>query len=186
MASVGFDAEVVHELAQRRGGAIRHSTYIKPILRTMRTWSPPCVSVAVDGRDVVSRQSGMLVVANSRQYGWRIDPASPADMGDGLLDMVFLPARTLLDVLLWVARCRTGRQFRSGGAMHVRGRRFVVQSDRSHHFQLDGDPPGVAHEMLPGGLEATGHTSTEDETGRPLNLHIGVCPRQLPVLLPCG
>jgi diacylglycerol kinase family enzyme len=182
MASVGFDAEVVHELAGTRGGSIRKSTYIAPIIRTMRTWTPPVLDIEVDGRPIVTGQPGMAVIANSRQYGWRIDPAGRADMSDGLLDVVFMPAKSITQVAMWTLRCRFRRQFHQGKLIFARGRSVVVRSDRPHHYQLDGDPPGVIKEMLPSGFEGDGHAGTEDEAGRPLCLRLDVCPAVLRVL----
>jgi len=185
MASVGFDAEVVHTLAQSRGQSISHLTYVRPILASMRAWQPPVLDVEVDGVRVVSAMPGMVVIANSRQYGWRIDPAARADMSDGLLDVLFMPAGSMINVLAWAARCRLRRQYRHRRLTQVRGRHVIVRSDRAQHFQLDGDPPGVVHELLPEGLDAAAlaaHQPTEDQSGRPLELCVNICPGLLRVL----
>jgi diacylglycerol kinase (ATP) len=182
MVSVGFDAEVVHQLASTRSGAITHSTYLRPILATMRTWSPPTLEVDVDGARIVHGEPGMLVIANSRQYGWRIDPAWKADMSDGLLDVVFLPARTLAQVVMWALRCRMRRQFRHRSVRFARGRNVLVRSDRPQHFQLDGDPPGVVHEMLPARSAGQAQWATDHPPGGPLLLQTCLCPGLLRVL----
>lgn len=182
MASVGFDAEVVHTLAARRGKSISHFTYIKPILHALRTWRPPVLTVEVGGDTLVSAQPGIVVVANSRQYGWRIDPAGRAAMSDGLLDIVFLPVKSIPQLLMWVARCRSRRQFQSRSLAFAQGKDVLVRCDQPQHYQLDGDPPGVVHELLPEGLDARGHERTEDETGKPLALRVSICPGLLPVL----
>jgi diacylglycerol kinase family enzyme len=182
MASVGFDAEVVHALAATRGGSISHLTYVKPIIHTMRTWRPPVLTVEVGGDVLVDAQPGIVVVANSRQYGWRIDPAGRASMSDGLLDVVFLPAKSIPQLLMWVARCRMRQQFANRSLAFAQGKDVLVRCEWPQHYQLDGDPPGVVHELLPQGLDARGHTPTEDETGRPLSLRASICPGLLPVL----
>ena len=51
MASVGFDAEVVRLLHAARDGNIRHSTYIKPIVQTIRNYSYPELRVYCAGVD---------------------------------------------------------------------------------------------------------------------------------------
>lgn len=182
MASVGFDAEVVHTLAATRGGKISHLTYIKPILATMRTWTPPRLTVEVDGERLVTERPGIVVIANCRQYGWRIDPVARADMSDGLLDMAFLPAQSLRNVVGWVVRCRLRRQYRHDRFICARGRSVVVHSDDANHFQLDGDPPGIVHELLPDGYEAAGLAETEDQAAGPLALRIQIVPGLLSVL----
>jgi len=182
MASVGFDAEVVHTLAASRGGRISHFTYIKPILSTMRTWTPPALSIEIDGRTVIDGQTGMVVVANSRQYGWRIDPAVNADMADGVLDVIFMPARSLMQLVAWAVRCRMRRQLAHASTVTARGRSIVIRSDRPQHFQLDGDPPGFVKELLPDGFEAAGWPAAESADGQPLELRVGIVPQRLPVL----
>lgn len=183
MASVGFDAEVVHTLAATRGKTISHLTYIKPILHTIRNWRPPVLTIEVGGDTLVHAQPGIVIVANSRQYGWRIDPAGRASMCDGLLDVVFLPANSIPQLLVWVVRCRSHRQFKSRALAFAQGKDVLVRCDQPQHYQLDGDPPGVVHELLPDGWDAKGHLHTEDETGRPLSLRLGICPGRLPVLV---
>jgi hypothetical protein len=95
---------------------------------------------------------------------------------------VFFPARSLAQVIAWVARCRMRRQFQHRRLRFARGRQVSVRSERSANFQLDGDPPGVVHEMLPSGIEEADQRVTHDEAARPLHLRIGICPGLLPVL----
>jgi diacylglycerol kinase family enzyme len=180
MASIGFDAEVVHTLAASRGKSISHLTYVKPILTSLRTWTPPAVSIEVDGQSLVSERRGMVVVANSRQYGWRIDPASRADMTDGLLDVVFMPAETLIGVVGWTMRCRTRRQYRHGAHVSIRGRHVTVRCDQPLRYQLDGDPPGAAIEPPLEGAEMPAITNESDRW----ILNCNVVPQRLRVL--CG
>ncbi len=142
MASVGFDAEVVHVLAGSRASSISHFSYVRPILASMRTWRPQRLSIEADGRTRVDQQRGMVVIANSRQYGWRIDPAVNARMDDGLLDVVFFPATSLRQLVGWVIRCRLRRQHRHRNLVSAQGREIVVRCAEPMRFQLDGDPPG--------------------------------------------
>ncbi|HWB20572.1 MAG TPA: diacylglycerol kinase family protein [Phycisphaerales bacterium] len=141
MASVGLDANVVHDLAANRKSAISHWTYLGPVARQLISWRSGILRVETDGRAVVDGLKGMVVIANAKQYGWRLDPAREADMTDGLLDVVFLPARSGVGVARWVVRCKTGRQMKCKGAVHARGEHVRVTSETPFLFQLDGDPP---------------------------------------------
>src|SRR5678815_1398252 len=89
MCSLGPDASVMRRLDEARRGPISHLSYIRPILAELRDPCLPRVTIEVDGKRVVDGQTGMVVIANSRQYAIRIDPAYKASMTDGLLDMVF-------------------------------------------------------------------------------------------------
>jgi diacylglycerol kinase (ATP) len=140
-ASLGLDAAIVDDLSSRRAGAISHASYVLPILRQLWHWrkSPPRFEVEVDGRSLGTQVSGLVLIANSSQYAARLDPAAAADNGDGLLDVVHLPARSFIGLLVWVIRCRRRRQLRARGARHLRGRTITIHSDRPTPAQVDGD-----------------------------------------------
>jgi YegS/Rv2252/BmrU family lipid kinase len=141
MASVGLDAEIVAEVAARRGRTVSNWTYARAALSQLRRCTPPRCSVVVDGNEVVSGQTGWCVVANSPLYGGRINPAPMAKLDDGLLDMVFFPASTSLGVLRWMNRCRRGRQSARAGFVHRTAASDVeITVDEPARLQIDGDP----------------------------------------------
>ncbi|MHC4811240.1 MAG: diacylglycerol/lipid kinase family protein, partial [Planctomycetota bacterium] len=144
MASIGFDADVVHDLTARRRGAITHLSYAAPILRRAVAWRGPELEVRVDGRPLVSGVRGTLVIANCRQYGGRLDPAPEASMVDGRLDVVFLPARTGLGMAGRAVGCR----LRIARGPRGRGREVEVRCRPASRVQTDGDPAGPVDERL--------------------------------------
>ena len=91
MVSVGFDAEVIHDLHARRHGPIRHASYIAPILRTALRRKWPKVSIDVDGQLVVEQRRGLAIVANFSGYAFGMDPARDAQPDDGLWMLSFCP-----------------------------------------------------------------------------------------------
>jgi diacylglycerol kinase (ATP) len=175
MASIGFDAEVVHDLASRRGDSISHLSYIPPILAQLWRWKPPRLRVCVDDQCVVDNQTGFIVVANSRQYGWRFNPAARASMTDGVLDAAFFPTRSRAGLIRWAMRCRGQRHLHHPQFRYCTGKVITIESDVPQHYQLDGDPPGVVHEM-------EDRTPPADEQG--LTLELSLRPKALRVLLP--
>ncbi len=162
MTSLGFDACVVCDLADRRGGAINHLSYVRPLLRQLWRWRPPQLTLDVDGERVVAGRTGFLVIANSRQYAVRLDPALRASMTDGLLDVVFFPCRSAAALPAWALACRLRSQLRSKGLVYRQGRRMLVRCAPAQPYQLDGDAPQP----------------------RPCvtTLEVGILPRALPVL----
>jgi diacylglycerol kinase (ATP) len=141
MASFGFDAEVVHDLASVRTGTVNNLSYVRPILRRMRAFDPPRITASVDGTPVLDGVPGMVVVANSRQYASRLDPARKALMDDGLIDLVVLPARSVSDLLGWMVRMRFGAHIRDPRLTYRTGRLVELRLDPSSVWQADGDPP---------------------------------------------
>src|SRR5688572_2084966 len=104
MVSVGYDAEVVHDLAARRGDSISHLSYVIPILTQLKRWQPPHLEVTVDGKPVSETCPGFVVVANSKHYGWQLNPAGRASMSDGLLDVAYFPACSRRELIGWAWR----------------------------------------------------------------------------------
>lgn len=135
MVSMGPDASVIHRLARVRRGPISHLSYARPALAEAAAPALVPLRVEVDGRLIVDGRHGVLVVANSRQYAARIDPAAEASMTDGLLDVVFMPARTALGVVAWAARARLRRM---GNAVSARGRNVQVKAVGGAS-QVDGE-----------------------------------------------
>ena len=79
MASVGFDAEVVRRLHAARAGNIRHSTYIKPILQTIRNYKYPklrvhCAPTATGGNRVIHCRWAFVFNVPRYGFGLRFAP----------------------------------------------------------------------------------------------------------------
>jgi diacylglycerol kinase family enzyme len=143
MASMGFDAEVVHDLASRRRGGISHLSYLAPILRTVATFELQHLEVHVDGVRLDGGGTGFVVIANARQYALRVDPVPHAEPADELLDVSWFPARSIVGVSAWSIGCRLRRQHRNGRLRRGRGREVLVECHSRFRYQLDGDPPAL-------------------------------------------
>jgi diacylglycerol kinase family enzyme len=156
MASMGLDAEVVHEIARRRGAGLSRAAYLWPMLRQAALWDPPRMTLTVDGERIVTDEPGLVVVANSRHYMWGFDPARRADMTDGFLDVVFFPVGGRAQLLRWALRCLMRRHLRDRRLIYRLGRRVEVECRSPQRFQLDGDPADsrrrLCASVLPGAL----------------------------------
>ncbi len=177
MASFGFDAEVVHDLAAHRSGAITHLSYLRPMLRRIRRLTLPTITATLDGEIVADGVQGMVVVANSRQYASRLDPARRAVMDDGVFDLLVLPCRTVPELLGWLVRTWLGRHLRDPRLLYRQGRRLELELDPASRWQVDGDPPHdreplsrVDFTLRPGVLnvlEPPGDANTGGRTSKP-------------------
>lgn len=142
MCSVGLDAAIVAQVDANRTGNIRRSTYFKPALRQAIRPTLPALRITVDGEIVCDGLRGMLVVANCKRYGARLNPAKDASMTDGLLDVAFYPMRHTLDTLRWAALSWLGQQESARGFIKARGRMIEVDclGDMPAPVQVDGNP----------------------------------------------
>jgi diacylglycerol kinase (ATP) len=136
MCSVGPDASIVRKLDATRTGPISHLTYLGPILTELANPWLPRLAMEVDGETLEGR--GMVVVANSRQYGMRLDPAERASMTDGLLDVVFAPAAGSLELGARVLGFRLRRHGKDVVYKQAKRVRVIVEAD-TPAFQVDGE-----------------------------------------------
>lgn len=146
MCSAGPDASIVSRVAAARTGAIRHLSYVRPIIAETLAPTLPRMRVEVDGELVVDDARGWLVVANSRQYAVRIDPAPRARVDDGMLDVVFMPAAGGVGALAWAARSRLRRHTRRSSLVVRTGVDVKIHAiDGAAPVQCDGEaaPPIV-------------------------------------------
>jgi diacylglycerol kinase family enzyme len=173
MCGIGPDAGVVERLTMLRTRAIGHLAYVEPVIREVLSPRLPVMHIQVDGEPMVQGVAGMLIVANCRQYGFRLDPAHLASMTDGALDAVFMPCTTSVGALRWLGRAGRRRMARFSQLRYWRGREIVVRAERDAPFQLDGDPPGAP------GLPRNGHVP-----GAGVDLRLSVRPGALAVLAP--
>lgn len=145
MASVGFDAEVVHALSRRRAGArnqtITHASYLPAVLESLGSWTPPDLRWSIDG-ETERLGRGMVVCGNLPEYGVRLNPTPDAVRDDGALDAVFLPADSGWAALAWAPILRLRAQRAHPAVRFRRGARIEVEADAPVRLQLDGDPAG--------------------------------------------
>jgi len=141
MASVGFDAEVVADLAANRGQSITHMSYLMPCARKFLKFSPPELSITVDDAKVVQNLCGWVVVANSPAYARGLNPARNASITDGLLDVVFLPIHSRCSLIAWMLRVKRGTHLLHKNAIELRGKNIQIKTSSPAYWQLDGDSP---------------------------------------------
>jgi diacylglycerol kinase family enzyme len=140
MCGLGFDANVIESLHKVRKGSISHLSYIPPIWRELLAFRIIPVSVEVDGALVIDRAIGQLIIANSRQYALRSDPALRATMDDGLTDVVFLPHTTWIGLGAWSVLTRLHAHLRFKRARYVQGKTIrVTAHSTGASVQIDGE-----------------------------------------------
>ncbi len=161
MVGCGFDADVVHRLHATRRGHIRHTSYIKPILQSIRSYEYPELRVYCDPVAGAEQGSGTPVsgpttlapptkrtarwvfVVNLPKYAGGLRLVPDAVGTDGWLDVCLFRHGSLLHGLRYLAGIALGRHRQWEDFSHVRVRRLRIESDLKVPYQLDGDPGGV-------------------------------------------
>ncbi len=140
VASFGPDASIIHRLARRRTGAISHRAYITPVLQELRNLTTTRHRVTIDGKVLDCPDPSIVLVANSRQYAGRLNPANTAEMDDGLLDVAVLPFRSHARLLAWAAELRFARKTAQRHMHRARGTHIRIESlDAPLVGQIDGE-----------------------------------------------
>ena len=167
MASIGFDADVVHDLAANRSGPANHLSYLLPTLRSLIGFKPPVVQAFVDGEKVFGPGPAVVMIANSRQYAARLDPARRARMDDGLLDLVVMPTRGRFDLAVWLLQLLRGRHLDCAKLCYRAGSSIELRLEDPAVWQVDGDPPhhskavrAVSVEVVPDAFSVLVHPRT--------------------------
>ncbi len=170
MCSVGFDANIVERVAAARTGPITRMNYVGQSVREAFSPRIPTLTIRVDGEELVTSAPGMVVIANSRQYAARLDPAPNADMTDGRLDVVFFPHSSSLSLGLWGVLAMVRAHTLTRDLVTARGSRITVHADSPSPFQLDGEHAGHIHPQVTDSRE----------------LALEIQPAGLRVLVPCA
>jgi diacylglycerol kinase family enzyme len=152
----GFDADVVQRVHQHRennpqGAHISYLSYLKPILRSIRSYQYPEIRVYCDpSRDQAAQDQSppisarWVFVCNLPRYGWGFPLAPEADGGDGLLDLCTFRRGSLLRGLGYAAAAQLGGSHRRLADCVIRqGRQFRITSEEPVEYELDGDPGGT-------------------------------------------
>jgi len=155
VASIGFDAEVIHLAHARRAGRIRRWFYALPIATAFARYSYPLVSVQFDGQ--AERELACLVlISNLSRYALGLPIAPQASGHDGVLDVCLFQCpgrwrlfRDLMSVL-------QGAHLRQRHVLMRQAKYIQITAAEGVPVQIDGDPAGqtpVTIEVEPAAIE---------------------------------
>lgn len=134
----GFDAKVAriaNGIRWLRGNAV----YGVALLRTLAFHHDnPEVRVTANGETFIQRMT-MLAAANGRVYGGSFRIAPHADIGDGLLEVVFAEDFTRGGILGLVPRVLRGTHLNLPGVHYLQAPSLVIESDRPLPVHADGE-----------------------------------------------
>lgn len=161
MCSVGFDALTVGNVNPEVKGVVGASAYVLAAVATLATYTPPEMTLILDGEPRATGPTFMVVVANAPTYGGDFRLAPEADMGDGLLDVcVFEAPAGPLPVqraafIRQIGAVALGRHLQDPDVQFYRARRIELYAAPQTSVQIDGDALGATPltvEVAPGAL----------------------------------
>ncbi len=144
MASIGFDADVIHRHHSARRGTTSRAAYVEPVLRASLGYSFPALTIRVEDPPVAEPLTGaMAFVFNLPAYALGLAVAPTARGDDGELDLLVFREPGPFQALRYLWLVARGLHLRRYGVIHKKVRRVTVSADRPVPVQLDGDPSGI-------------------------------------------
>jgi len=110
-------------------------------VRSLLTYDPAEFTITVDG-EVHRHAAYNVVVANSGYYGKGMHIAPGADVHDGLLDVVVIPAASRLRMVGWLPKVYDGTHVELPQVTVLHGREVTVTADREVVAYGDGERVG--------------------------------------------
>ena len=158
--NLGFNSRVAsraNELVAK--GKSAHEAYIRGVINAFLTSRFNRIRVTVDGERIARGLMVLCTVANGRRVGGEFNCAPTAKTDDGLIDVCYFRAMSLLRLLMLFPLYRSGQHIGSrpgkGKVLYRQAREVVVSSRDIIDIYLDGELlPGSRFEMkiLPGAL----------------------------------
>ena len=157
MASCGFDADVVHRLHRERKGHIRHWSYAKPVVSSIRKYKYPKVRISLETEngDQVNSSSCWAFVFNVPRYAMNLPIAADANPEDGALDLCTFRGGSLFRGLFYLTAVLLRRHKNWTNSKSFHFTKLTMESDGEVPYQLDGDPGGtlpLTIEVVKGGV----------------------------------
>jgi len=150
MASIGFDADVVHRLHRKRRGHITHWSYGEPIFESVRTYRYPELRLrmgeelagVIPAEDSPSVSARWVFLFNLPCYAAGLPLCPTASGSDGKLDLCAFRRGSLFTGLLYLMHVLRGSHFKLKDCVNRTFEKLTIEADEPIPYQLDGDPGG--------------------------------------------
>ena len=127
VSNLGFNSRVAsraNELVAK--GKSAHEAYTRGVVNAMLTSRFNCIKVTVDGQRIARGPMVLCTIANGRRVGGEFNCSPQAKVDDGLIDVCYFKAMSLLRLLLLIPYYRKGEHIGS----RVGGRRVIYRQAR--------------------------------------------------------
>ncbi len=148
MAGVGFDAEAVRLVSERRRGHLSYLSYLNPLWQAFWHYRHPHLTIEADG-ETIFQGPGLAFVGSVPRYALGLHILRRAIPDDGLLDVCSLTCDRRLTLMRHTLKALLGQHDSSADVVYQQARRVRIVSDQRVPVQIDGDVAGY----LPAELE---------------------------------
>jgi len=160
VCNIGFNSKVAsraNELVAK--GKSAHQAYTRGVINAILTSRFNRIKVTVDGKRIARGPMVLCTFANGRRVGGEFNCAPDAKVDDGLIDVCFFRAMSLLRLLMLIPLYRSGKHIGSrpgrNKVLHRQAREVTISSKDLIDIYIDGEQlPGAQFHLkiLPGAL----------------------------------
>lgn len=160
VCNIGFNSKVAsraNELVAK--GKSAHEAYTRGVINAILTSRYNRIKITADGGRIARGPMVLCTVANGRRVGGEFNCAPDAKVDDGLIDVCYFRAMSLLRLLMLIPLYRSGHHIGSrigrGKVLYRQAREVEVSSKDLIDIYIDGEqlPGSRFHlKMLPGAL----------------------------------
>ena len=161
VCNLGFNSKVAsraNELVAK--GKSAHQAYTRGVINAVLTSRFNRIKVTVDGKRIARGSMVLCTIANGRRVGGEFNCAPDAKVDDGLMDVCYFRAMSLLRLLMLIPLYRSGQHIGSRAGwnkvLYRQAREVVISSKDLIDIYIDGEQlPGsqfhlkILHGALP-------------------------------------
>ncbi|GAA4423245.1 diacylglycerol/lipid kinase family protein [Bremerella cremea] len=151
MASVGFEAEIVHHVHARRNGHLTKFHYVRPTFQMLAQYEYPRIQLDIELADGTRTQTeGYWAFAfNVPRYALGFEVAPKATPDDGLLDICVFTRKGFWSTGAYITSLLSGSISERSDVQIFQARSAEITSlDAPIPLQTDGDPAGFTDVRL--------------------------------------
>lgn len=160
VCNIGFNSKVAsraNELVAK--GKSAHEAYTRGVINAILTSRYNRIKITADGERIARGPMVLCTVANGKRVGGEFNCAPNARIDDGLIDVCYFRAMSLLRLLMLIPLYRSGKHIgsRTGGnkVLYRQAREVTISSKDLIDIYIDGEQlPGSRFvlKVLPGAL----------------------------------
>lgn len=144
VAGVGLDSFVAHSFSKLKTRGFW--TYVGVTLLNYIKLRPFDVTLAIDGKEIISEKVFLLSVANTRQFGNNAYIAPGAVPNDGMMDIVIINRFPKYLAPVFIYRLFTKKLNRSRHVRYIKTDGEVLVHAGDDRFHIDGEPVRIVGE----------------------------------------
>ncbi|CAN5463477.1 diacylglycerol kinase family lipid kinase [soil metagenome] len=136
ISGIGFDGHVAGKFG--KNGKRGLFGYGKLVLKEFLQFKEFPVELSIDGR-LLKRESFILALANSSQFGNNARISPFASVCDQLIDVCFIKKVPILQAIGFAQKMFSGKMNRSAFVETIRGKNIEIQFNRPMPYHIDGE-----------------------------------------------